>query len=199
MLASSPRCSGGSAALGYTYSLGHADVAMNPFDNNEDVLVGQEQCGNKGSTVNGVLLGGVVMVRLRDGAITALTIANNEAYPHHVSTRNLDRPGWAYVDYYPEPGKVYSDEVIAVKLDGSKAVQRFAHKHSAFSGCYRCESHPVPSRDGRRILFASNWVDNCGGVCGTASVIQDYVIDARSTGTPGDTIAPSSPQSLQAR
>ena len=114
MLASSPRCSGGSAALGYTYSLGHADVAMNPFDNNEDVLVGQEQCGNKGSTVNGVLLGGVVMVRLRDGAITALTIANNEAYPHHVSTRNLDRPGWAYVDYYPEPGKVYSDEVIAV-------------------------------------------------------------------------------------
>ncbi|TMQ60940.1 MAG: hypothetical protein E6K76_00350 [Candidatus Eisenbacteria bacterium] len=198
MLASSPRCNGGSAAQGFTYDLGHADVAVNPFDNNEDVLIGQEHCGNRGKVVNGVLIGGVVMVRLRDGAITPLTDATNEAYPHHISTRNLDRPGWAYVGYYPEIGKRFCDEIIAVKLDGSKAVQRFAHKHSVFSGCYRCESHPVPSRDGRRVIFASNWADNCGALCGSSSVIQDYVVDARGAGT-GDSVPPSPVSNLLAR
>ncbi len=197
MLASSPRCSGGSADQGFTYSLGHADLAKNPFDSDEDILVGQEQCGNKGSVVSGQLLGGVVMVRLRDGAITALTDPNNEAYPHHASTRNLDRPGWVYVDYYPEPGKRFSDEVIAVKLDGSKSVQRFAHKHSDFNGCYRCESHPAPSQDGRRVIIASNWALNCGGLCGSTSVIQDYVVDARAVGS--DFVPPAPPANVQAR
>src|SRR5205823_4229631 len=81
---------------------------------------------------------------------------------HHISMRSIDRPGWAYVDYFQEDGKRFSDEVVAVKLDGSKAVQRFAHKHSVFDKCYRCESHPAPSPDGRRILFASNWAEHCG-------------------------------------
>ena len=74
----------------------------------------------------------------------------------------------------------FSDEVIAVKLDGSKAVQRFAHKHSVFDGCYRCESHPAPSMDGRRILFASNWAEHCGASCGSTTDIKDYLIDARA-------------------
>src|SRR5207247_7849793 len=141
---------------------------LTPFDNNEDVLVGQENCGNRGVVVGGQLIGGVVMVRLRDGAITPLTDPTNEAYPHHVSTRNLDRPGWAYVGYNFESGKRFSDEILAVKLDGSKSVQRFAHKHSAYSSCYRCESHAVPSRDGRRVIWASNWAQNCT-ICGSTS------------------------------
>jgi hypothetical protein len=198
MLSSSPRCNGGSAAQGYIYDLGHADVATNPFDNDEDVLIGQEHCGNSGSVIGGQLVGGIVMVRLRDGAITSLTDPTNEAYPHHVSTRSLDRPGWAYIGYYPQAGQRFTDEVIAVKMDGSKATQRFAHKHSAFSGCYRCESHPVPSRDGRRVIFTSNWVDNCGGLCGTSSVVQDYVIDARATGG-SDAIPPFAVRDLRIR
>ena len=162
------------------YSLGHADVAVNPFDNNEDVLVGQDECLITGETVNGVLISHVMMARLRDGQITALTDPNNEAYAHHISTRNVNRPGWAYVDFYPEDGKRFSDEIIAVKLDGSHAVQRFAHKHSAFDGCYRCESHVAPSMDGRRVLFASNWAEHCGASCGSPSDVEDYLIDARA-------------------
>ena len=162
------------------YSLGHADVAVNPFDSNEDVLVGQDECLITGETVNGVLISHVMMARLRDGQITALTDPSNEAYAHHISTRNLNRPGWAYVDYFQEDGKRFSDEVIAVKLDGSKAVQRFAHKHSVFDGCYRCESHVAPSMDGRRILFASNWAEHCGASCGPPSEVEDYLIDARA-------------------
>jgi hypothetical protein len=81
-----------------------------------------------------------------------------------------------YVSYYPEPGKRFDDEVVAVKIDGSKAVERLAHMHGAFNGCYRCETHAVPSRDGQRVIFASNWTTFCATGCGTASNIQDYVI-----------------------
>src|SRR5439155_715853 len=184
MPSGSYRCAG-TAAAGFTYSLGHADLALNPYDNHEDVLVGQDECHLNGQTINGTLISHVMMVRLRDAKITALTDPNNEAYAHHISTRSLDRPGWAYVDYFQEDGKRFSDEVIAVKLDGSRAVQRFACKHSVFtspplaSECYRCESHAAPSMDGRRILFASNWAEHCGASCGSISDIKDYVIDAR--------------------
>ena len=170
-----PRCSG-SASAGYIYDLGHADFALNPFDGNADVLVGQEGCGNAGSTVGGKLIGYVVMVRLSDGAITPLTSPSNEAYPDHVSTRNIGWPGWAFVSHYDEPGKRFSDEIIAVKLDGSLACQRLAHSHTAFSGCYRCEAHPAPSPDGQRVIFASNWAQDCGGGCGSSSDIKDYVV-----------------------
>jgi len=176
MPAAAPRCHG-TAAQGFIYDLGHPDVTLNPFDANEDVIIGQEHCGNRGNTVNGILIGGVVMVRLRDGAITSLTNPTNEAYPYHISTRNLDRPGWVYVTYWPSPGQRFNDELVAVKLDGSGSVERYAHTHSNSSGCYRCEPHGVPARDGRRVLWASNWMIN--GTGGSSSVTQAYVVDTR--------------------
>ena len=171
-------CSG-TAANGFIYDLGHADMTLNPFDNNEDVIIGQEHCGNRGKTISGMLIGGVMMSRIRDGAITPLTDPTNEAYPHHVSARNYDRPGWVYVGYYPAADKRFDDEIVAIRIDGSKSVERLAHKHSAFSGCYRCESHAVPSPDGQRVLWASNWVNNAGSGPGTSSVIQAYIVDKR--------------------
>src|SRR5262249_37244543 len=154
---------------------------------------GQEHCGNRGKTVNGVLVGGVVMVRLRDGAITSLTTPANEAYPDHVSARNLDRPGWVYVGYYQEPGKRYTDEIVAVSMEGLQSVERLAHKRSVFSGCYRCESHAVPSRDGVRVLFASNWAENCGALCGSPTDIKAYVVDKRGA----DTTPPAPPANFR--
>jgi len=196
MASTSLRCSGGSATQGYIYDLGHADLTLNPFDANEDVLVGQEHCSNSGKTINGQLIGGVVLVRLKDGVITSLTDPSNEAYPHHVSARNLDRPGWVYVGYMPAAGARFNDEIVAVKMDGSHAVERLAHKHSAFSGCYRCESHAVPSRDGKRVVWASNWADNCGTGCGSTSDIKDYVVDTR-TGVVLDTTPPTPPSNFK--
>jgi len=177
MATTSPRCTG-AATAGFIYDLGHQDLTRNPFDRGEDVVLGQEHCGNRGKRVAGVLMGGVVMVRLRDGAITSLTDPTNEAYPYHISTRNYDRPGWAYVSYWPAPGRRFDDEIVAVKLDGTGTVERFAHTHTETSGCYRCEAHAVPARDGRRVLWASNWMTNGGGT-GTKSLIQSYVVDAR--------------------
>jgi hypothetical protein len=175
--AGSPTCHG-SPERGFIYDVGHADMTLNPFDDNADVIVGQEHCHNAGHVVAGRTLGHVVMVRLRDGALTSLTDPANEAYPNHVSTRNLDRLGWAYVSYYPAAGRRFSDEIVAVKLDGSQTVERFAHSHTDRTNCYRCEAHAVPSRDGRRVLWASNWmVRGAGG--GAPSVIQGYVVDTR--------------------
>ena len=173
----SPRCSG-TAAAGFVYDVGHADLAMNPFDNHADVMIGQEHCGNHGKTIGGKAVGYVVMVRLSDGAITSLTSPDNEAYPHHVSTRNILQPGWAIVSHYKSSGTRFSDEIMAVKMDGSLACNRYMHSHSAFSGCYRCEVHPVASPDGSMIAFASNWAQDCGTGCGSSSVIKDYVLMA---------------------
>src|SRR5207302_10688194 len=65
-----PNCSG-TAVNGFIYDLGHQDMVLNPFDNNEDVIVGQEHFVNRGKIEAGVLGGGVAMERLRDGSVTA--------------------------------------------------------------------------------------------------------------------------------
>jgi hypothetical protein len=190
MPAAAPRCSGGDPAQGYIYDVGHADLTTNPFDNDEDVIVGQEHCGNRGRMVNGQLMGGVTMVRLRDGAIFSLTNPTNEDYPHHISTRNSQRPGWVYVGYRSDHvGYKYSDEIMAVKMDGSQQVQRFTHTHTDI-GTYVGEAHAVPSPDGRRILWDSTWSKNCT-TCGTTSDIKPYIVDARSATGAIDTTPPA--------
>jgi len=155
MAAASPRCGSFQARPnGWIFPLKHADLALDPFDRDEDVIVGVRSCP-------GSRLGRVVKVRLRDGAVTELTDAKNEASAAHVSTRNLDRPGWAYVTYMTVAGKRQSGEIVAVKLDGSKTIERIARHRTNWKSCYRCEAHAVPSRDGRRVLFASNWAEVC--------------------------------------
>jgi hypothetical protein len=165
--------------LGYIYDIGNADMALNPFDNNEDVIIGQSHdwCP---LIINGVRMGNVIMVRLRDNKVTSLTMGDKEAYPHHISARNFDRRGWVYVSYYPGEGLRFGNEIVAVKMDGSGSVERFAHSHSNPDkpSCYRCEVHVAPSRDGRRIVFASSWSINCDSGCGSQSNPQDYVIES---------------------
>jgi chitodextrinase len=166
----SEQCSSHDPAKGYIYDLGHADMTLNPFDNNEDVIIGQRRSWCPG-TVNGTEMGSVIMVRLKDNVVTSLTNPTKEATAHHISTRNYDRPGWVYVSYYPneENNHIFSDEIVAVKIDGSLSVERLVHKHSNNDNCYRCEAHAVPSRDGRRVLWAA----------GSSSDIKAYVVDIR--------------------
>ena len=81
----------------------------------------------------------------------------------HISTRNLDRPGWAYVSDQGHPTDINrheaTREIFAIKLDGSQTIERFA-KHNSninISGGYNHQAHAVPNRDGSKVLFASNW------------------------------------------
>jgi len=159
---------------GWIFPLKHSDLATNPFDGNEDVLVGGRACPGSG-------LGRLVMVRLRDGQVTALTDPRNEAPFSHVSARNTGRPGWAYASYFRAPGKRFNGEIVAVKLDGSGEFEEWAHYHGLTSGCYRCEAHPVPSRDGKRVLFASNWAADCVDSCGAFSDVKAYVVQFADT------------------
>jgi len=159
---------------GWVFPLKHADMALDPFDGNEDVLIGGRACpGSK--------IGHVVKVRLRDGKVTALTDPRNEARFMHASARNTARPGWVYVTFARgEPGTRFNAEIVAVKLDGSGAVERIGHYHST-SKPYRAEAHAVPSPDGRRVLFASDWNEDCDGDCGGKGVFNDYIYDTRDT------------------
>src|SRR5439155_8294605 len=44
--------------------------------------------------------------------------------------------------------------------------------------------HGVPSPDGRRVLWASNWAQSCSS-CGANTDIKAYVADARALAPPG--------------
>jgi hypothetical protein len=159
---------------GWIFPLKHADVGLT--EAGQEVIVGGRSC------TGGPDLGRVTMVKLSDGTVLGLTSPVNEASVGWVSMRNVERPGWAYVTYMNAPsqiGKRYWDEVVSVKTDGSRAVQRWGHTHSNYAGRYRSEPHAVPSRDGTRILMASNWAKNCGAGCGSQTVDQDYVLDGR--------------------
>lgn len=112
--------------------------------------------------------GRVIKRRLEDGEVTVLTGAG---YASHTSTRNLLRPGWAYVTYQGsgDSWPPYFDEIVAVKLDDSLTVERLVHHHGIKS-VYEAEAHGSPSPDGTKVIFASNW-DNDGGPIGA------YVVD----------------------
>ena len=172
MAQSSDRCSMQGRPNGWIFPLKHADLALDPSDGNEDVIIGGRSCP-------GSEIGRVVKVRLRDGKVTALTDPRGEASVGHVSTRNLDRPGWAYVTYLTMQGKRNSGEIVAVKLDGSREVETLAKHHSVWKGCYRCEAQAVPSRDGSRVMFASNWAEGCPDCAGQ---VRSFVVEL---GEPG--------------
>ena len=109
--------------------------------------------------------GRVIKRRLSDGKVTVLT---SGGYAGHTSTRNVDRPGWAYVTYQSRSSDwpPYHDEVVAVKLDGSMTVERIAHLHTKKVD-YLTEAHAVPSPDGKRVLWASDWEEPSGRPIGT--------------------------------
>ncbi len=114
--------------------------------------------------------GRVIKRRLSDGAVTVLT---KGGYASHTSARNYNRPGWVYVSFQYRGDKwpPYLDEIVAVKLDGSMKVERLVHMHTILNGYYT-EAHAVPSPDGSRVMWASNW-DNANGP------VNSYVVDWR--------------------
>ncbi len=91
-----------------------------------------------------------------------LKLLDNNHGGGHISCRNYDRKGWCYVSTR-EAGYM---EVFALKLDGSKIVQRFAKTYARGSqdprigegDNYYYSKHPtgVPSPDGTRALFWSD-------------------------------------------
>jgi hypothetical protein len=98
--------------------------------------------------------------RLSDGSRTRL-LAGLTAFEYgHTSGRNLDRPGWVYLSVYDNTataGRPGHDQVVAVKTDGSGIVEVFAFEHHTNTTSYADQPQAVPSPDGTRVLFASEW------------------------------------------
>jgi hypothetical protein len=109
---------------------------------------------------------GVKSFRLSDGAATLL-LGGTTAFEYgHASGRNIDRPGWIYLSVYDNTataGRPGRDQVVAVKTDGSGTVEVFGFEHHTDTTTYADQPQAVPSRDGTRVLFASEW--------GTSSVL----------------------------
>lgn len=160
---------------GWIFPAKHTDMALDPFDDNEDVIMGGRACP-------GSYLGRVIKIRMRDGLVTPLTNPVNEPSYNHGSARNLLRPGWFYVSYSNSPNYSQSrfhGEVVALKMDGSGEVQRFAHYRSS-QGFFEAEAQPVPSPDGRRVVIASDWCDGGLSPCPNPGQVHAFVIDART-------------------
>jgi hypothetical protein len=104
-------------------------------------------------------------VRL-DCSLSYAVIARNDAAISNenvISGRNTQRPGWVYIGIGNgmTEGKINSDEAYGIKLDpsispSSPVVERFAHCHKTYAN-FAAQVDPVPSRDGSKVIFASDW------------------------------------------
>jgi hypothetical protein len=78
----------------------------------------------------------------------------------HVSCRNVNRPGWAYISVEPPVNDVnrhrMTREMYAVKLDNSNTFERWGF-HNASSRVYWQQPHVTPNHDGTKVMFASSW------------------------------------------
>jgi hypothetical protein len=194
-----------SPANGWVHPLKHADMMLAA---GAPILVGVNGCS---SSITGYAsqVGRILRVDLTSGKVTTLSSKDNncvtppcyakEAPASHVSCRNLARPGWAYVTYdyattVPND-KRFSGEIVAVSIDSSGVVERFAFTHTdtkdstvivggdtltiPCGGGHDCEAQAVPDLYGARIVWASNWQRDCGtGGCGVWSQPKDYLLDA---------------------
>ena len=77
----------------------------------------------------------------------------------HVSCRNYNLKGWCYLSTTEEGFR----EVLAVKLDGTGAVKRFAQTHFTNDVENSDGSNVGVSPDGQKVIFKSNWGED-GGV-----------------------------------
>lgn len=147
----------------------HSDLGIN--DDGEDVYVA---FGDPDTRPDDYYL---KSVRLRDGMVTPLFhyTQSSGVWGGHISCRNTDRPGWAYITEGCCQTVGYK-EIFAIKLDGSDIIERFAVHHSDESRGYGHQAHAVPNRDGSKVMFASNWANSF-----TGTHAPSYIVQAPST------------------
>jgi hypothetical protein len=105
---------------------------------------------------------GIVKIRLADASQTCL-LQLDWSLAVHISAP--DGNGTVFVDTEapanPEPGTSawvpYANELLQVKLDGSGSTTRWAHHRSRPVNTYNWEPKLDISRDGTRLLYASNY------------------------------------------
>ncbi len=97
---------------------------------------------------------------LSTGGRTRLLSGSTAFEYGHTSGRNIQRPGWIYLSVYDNTatiGRAGRDQIIAVRTDGSGAIEAFGFAHHQNTVTYAMQPQAVPAPDGRRVLFASEW------------------------------------------
>jgi hypothetical protein len=127
----------------------------------------------------------VVKIRLADGQRTCL-LSLDWSLAAHISAP--DGGPWFYVSTYaasdPDPlqgaWRAYTGELLQVRLDGSE-VRRLAHHRSRPFNDYWYTPRAAVDRDGRRLVFSSNY--GLPQILGYAGAYVDtYVIDLAAAG-----------------
>lgn len=127
----------------------------------------------------------------KTGQVWRRDILTNQEYTYmdfgvgnHVSMRSVKDGRYAIVSYDSSRSPM-PHEVVAVRIDGDhRNVFRRLFKHnSILLDEYSNESHPNPSPDGKKIVFASNWGD--GGTNTYVALLSDW--DTPGGGTTGGT------------
>jgi hypothetical protein len=136
----------------------------------------------------------VVKIRLADGQRTCV-LSLDWSLAVHISAP--DGGPWFYVSTYapsdPDPlqgaWRPYTGELLQVRLDGSE-VRRLAHHRSRPFNDYWYTPRAAVDRDGRRLVFSSNY--GLPGILGySGAYVDTYVIDlAAATETAAGSEAP---------
>lgn len=145
------------------------------FDHGSHGDLGYDGSGNE---IYAQVCTGKGRARLDNGLMSELMPGFNEC--GHISLRGYNRPGWALMS-----SNGSSPEIFAIKLDGSKTVERFAHTRTTYA-TYESEAKGVISPDGSKVMWNSDW--------GSGTV---YAYVAEMPGNSGDTVPPAAPTDLR--
>ena len=99
--------------------------------------------------------GGKLYMHKLDGSQSSIILTTNTDFGvyGHVSCRNINRPGWAYITHSLN---AQTGQMVAVKLDNSGIVEHFGH-HFSSAGSYAQAAMAVASPNGDKICFKSDF------------------------------------------
>jgi hypothetical protein len=137
------------------HALGHMDVTR---DTNGDEVVLWANGADPNLQVR--CDAGVTKIRLSDAKQTCVWTGDWSLAIHITAT---DNNGWFFVDTYnpnditpPNGWVTYTNELLQIKTDGSE-VRRLVHHRSRPLNGYTYQPKPSVSRDGSKLVFASNF------------------------------------------
>lgn len=157
----------------YAYSIPGANVPCAPMAGGAYGAGGQVRANGShwvmaeladGTPVSVSLANGGEIRRLADNALTPLFPIGHTAFNWgaggHLSYANRDRPGWVIASSGVNNGEPGTDQVVAVKLDGSGTVKVFAEAH-----CCRVVTpaselatpFAIANRDMTTVVWGSAW------------------------------------------
>ncbi len=89
-----------------------------------------------------------------DGSGRVAVSSNHDFYnAGHISCRNINRPGWAYISI-DDPNQ--SGQIVALKMEQNGEAEHFGHHFSSVKS-YDQSPMPIPSPDGTKLMFKSDF------------------------------------------